>query len=111
MSCSHSKLEQARAYETREGAQIPAQDRPQFHLTPWVGWMNDPTGFVITTALIIYFTNITPMIPFGGRCTGGTLPVLTCCTGRICRVPLRLTRLPTKKAAFPARHCRWRTVG
>ena len=45
MSCSHSKLEQARAYEAREGAQIPAQDRPQFHLTPWVGWMNDPNGF------------------------------------------------------------------
>lgn len=45
MSCSQSKLEQARAYEARESAQIPAQSRPQFHLTPWVGWMNDPNGF------------------------------------------------------------------
>ncbi len=40
-----TKLEQARAYEAREGAAIPASDRPRLHLTPWVGWMNDPNGF------------------------------------------------------------------
>lgn len=45
MPCSTTKLEEARAYERREGTAIPAEDRPKFHLTPWVGWMNDPNGF------------------------------------------------------------------
>lgn len=39
------KLEEARTYEAREGAAIPAAHRPRFHLTPRVGWMNDPNGF------------------------------------------------------------------
>lgn len=40
-----TKLEEARSYEAREGAAIPADDRPLFHLTPRTGWMNDPNGF------------------------------------------------------------------
>ena len=40
-----TKLEEARIYEAREGAAIPADDRPLFHLTPRTGWMNDPNGF------------------------------------------------------------------
>ena len=35
----------ARAYEKETGGKIPASARPIFHLTPWVGWMNDPNGF------------------------------------------------------------------
>ena len=35
----------ARAYEKEEGSKIPASSRPIFHLTPWIGWMNDPNGF------------------------------------------------------------------
>ena len=35
----------ARAYEKEAGVKIPASARPLFHLTPWVGWMNDPNGF------------------------------------------------------------------
>ena len=35
----------ARAYEKEAGGKIPASSRPLFHLTPWVGWMNDPNGF------------------------------------------------------------------
>ena len=45
MPCSATKLEEARIYEAREGAAIPAEARPLFHLTPYVGWMNDPNGF------------------------------------------------------------------
>ena len=35
----------ARAYEKEAGDKIPASARPVFHLTPRVGWMNDPNGF------------------------------------------------------------------
>lgn len=45
MPFAATELEEARAYEAREEGAIPAGDRPRFHLTPRVGWMNDPNGF------------------------------------------------------------------
>ena len=41
----NQKLIFARAYESTIGPQISREERPVFHLTPWVGWMNDPNGF------------------------------------------------------------------
>lgn len=41
----NQKLLFARAYEKEAGAEIPAEARPKFHLTPCVGWTNDPNGF------------------------------------------------------------------
>ncbi|SCW71579.1 beta-fructofuranosidase [Lachnospiraceae bacterium C10] len=38
-------LEKARAYEKEQYDKISSDLRPKFHLTPWVGWMNDPNGF------------------------------------------------------------------
>lgn len=38
-------LAKARAYEAVHGPQIPGDQRPGFHLSPYVGWMNDPNGF------------------------------------------------------------------
>lgn len=38
-------LSKARAYEERMEAFIEQKEQPIFHLTPLVGWMNDPNGF------------------------------------------------------------------
>ncbi len=38
-------LDKARDYENNYGALILEADRPSFHLSPTVGWMNDPNGF------------------------------------------------------------------
>lgn len=42
---SSELLTKARAYEAQHGDAIPAAERPVYHLTPYIGWMNDPNGF------------------------------------------------------------------
>lgn len=42
-----TKLEQARSYETEQYSGIAEEERPLFHVTPAVGWMNDPNGFSV----------------------------------------------------------------
>ncbi|MCI8638170.1 MAG: glycoside hydrolase family 32 protein [Coprococcus sp.] len=38
-------LREARKYEDASGKLIRKEERPDFHLTPRTGWMNDPNGF------------------------------------------------------------------
>ena len=40
-------LQKAREYEVKYSAMIRDEERPQFHLSPRVGWMNDPNGFSV----------------------------------------------------------------
>lgn len=39
------KLQKARNYEAHFGQYITPEERPGFHLSSYVGWMNDPNGF------------------------------------------------------------------
>ena len=45
MSTNPTPLDRVRAYEREQAIRVAADDRPLFHLTPLVGWMNDPNGF------------------------------------------------------------------
>lgn len=38
-------LLRARRYEEAYGGRISSEERPLFHITPTVGWLNDPNGF------------------------------------------------------------------
>ena len=38
-------LSDAQEFESTQARELPSEQRPLFHLTPFVGWMNDPNGF------------------------------------------------------------------
>ncbi len=42
---SSKSLQQARNYEKIYGGKIGEEERPLFHVSPKIGWMNDPNGF------------------------------------------------------------------
>lgn len=41
------KLLKTREYEAVKSSEIPAEQRPVFHMSPAVGWANDPNGFSV----------------------------------------------------------------
>ncbi len=62
---SHT-LNEARNYEEAKGDLIPAEKRPLFHLTPRIGWMNDPNGFSIYGGVYHLFYQYYPYKPKWG---------------------------------------------
>ena len=53
-------LEDARKYEAVHGDVIAKELRPLFHVTPWIGWMNDPNGFSVYKGEIHLFYQYHP---------------------------------------------------
>ena len=45
MSKNPTPLDRVRDFEREQAMKLSADERPLFHLTPLVGWMNDPNGF------------------------------------------------------------------
>ncbi len=60
------KLAKARAYEAENEKKITPEMRPAFHLTPRVGWMNDPNGFSYYKGQYHMFYQYYPYRPFWG---------------------------------------------
>ena len=56
---SNTILQKARDYEEEHSAAISAAERPAYHLTPYVGGMNDPNGFSFYHGKSVSYTHLT----------------------------------------------------
>lgn len=64
------KLEKARLYEIEEAKNIPQEEKPAFHVSAPVGWINDPNGFSVFKGKVHLFTSIILTAVTGALCTG-----------------------------------------
>ena len=63
-------LRDARRYEDAMAQNITPLERPEFHLSPKVGWMNDPNGFSYYKNKFHLFYQYYPYDASGDQCTG-----------------------------------------
>mgnify|MGYP002701700958 FL=1 len=59
-------LREARKYEEMTQVQITQEERPAFHLSPRVGWMNDPNGFSYYQGMYHMFYQYHPYSSYWG---------------------------------------------
>lgn len=71
------KLEKARLYEIEEAKNIPQEEKPAFHVSAPVGWINDPNGFSVFKGKVHLFYQYHPYsrdwgpMHWGHSVTGG----------------------------------------
>ncbi|MBQ1490449.1 MAG: glycoside hydrolase family 32 protein [Blautia sp.] len=63
---SSQMLREARSYEGAYEGNVKEEERPSFHLTPRIGWMNDPNGFSRYQGKYHMFYQYYPYQPFWG---------------------------------------------
>ena len=88
-----SQLEMARKIEKRGMSEIPVEQRPVYHLSSPVLWMNDPNGFsyyqgryhLFIREIIIYFSSIIHLVIHGDLCTGDIARAGILLDGNICQ--------------------------
>lgn len=100
-----SNLDRARSYEEKVGKQIPEGQKCVFHLTPEVGWMNDPNGFPFIGENTICSTNIILTAPCGGPCIGAIRKPGILSNGSNCPVPWLL--IPNMTVRAVSREVQW----
>ena len=95
-------LRDVRRYEEEFEKYILPEERPAFHLSSRVGWMNDPNGFSWYKGEYHLFYQYHPYDSHWGPMYWGMRPPKICCTGSICLRRWRRMPLMTEMDAFPA---------
>lgn len=104
-----SNLDRARSYEEKVGKQIPDGQKCVFHLTPEVGWMNDPNGFSLYRGEYHLFYQYHPYSSVWGPCIGAIRKPGILSNGSSCPVPWLL--IPNMTVRAVSREVRWSMRG
>ena len=103
-------LQKARAYEAEHGAAISPEERPAYHMTPYVGWLNDPNGFSYYKGKYHQFYQYNLRCAVGAHALGSRRQHRPAALGvsavRLHRIP-RQTMAPAVSPALPPR---WMTA-
>ena len=103
-------LQKARAYEAEHGTAISPEERPAYHMTPYVGWLNDPNGFSYYKGKYHQFYQYNPTMCGGRHALGSCRQHRPAALGVSAVRSHRIPRRTTAPAASPALPPRWTTA-